>query len=59
MQKAFKEKQQSMKRFISQEYDLRTGIESCKETIEAQQKAIHHCGQSLEMLQLSPIELER
>lgn len=48
-----------MKRFISQEYDLRTSIESRKEAIETQQKAIHHYDQSLEMLQLSPIELER
>lgn len=48
-----------MKRFISQEYELRTSIETRKEAIETQQRAIHHYNQSLEMLQLSPIELER
>lgn len=48
-----------MKRFISQEYELRTSIETRKEAIETQQRAIHHYHQSLEVLQLSPIELER
>lgn len=48
-----------MKRFISQDYELRTFIETRKEAIETQQKAVQHYSQSLEALQLSPVELER
>jgi hypothetical protein len=48
-----------MKRFLSQEYELRTLIETRGEIIETQQQAVQHHCQSLDALQLCPIELER
>lgn len=59
MQKAVREKQKSMQRYISTEYELRTTIENAEGVVEKQQAAIAHHQQSFEALQLNPIELDR
>lgn len=59
MQKAVREKQKNMQRYISTEYELRTAIENAESVVEKQQAAIAHHQQAFEALQLNPIQLDR